>query len=90
MPDLLKERCGFRICLNTTRKRYYDEHSPLAQRFHDRNRGSSTERGYDSDWERVTTTIGLDGAENFHLLLAIVNWLGFHKRCSSTLCRVSQ
>ena len=53
MPDLLKKRCGFRGCPNTTRQRYCDEHAALATRMYDRNRGSTTERGYDSDWERV-------------------------------------
>jgi 5-methylcytosine-specific restriction enzyme A len=53
MPDLLKKRCGFRGCPKTTRDRYCDKHAPLARRFYDRRRGSSTERGYDSDWERV-------------------------------------
>jgi 5-methylcytosine-specific restriction protein A len=53
MPDLLKKRCGVRGCPNTTRHRYCDEHAPLARRFYDRRRGSSTQRGYDSDWERV-------------------------------------
>ena len=53
MPDLLKKRCGYRGCPNTTRKRYCDQHAALATRMYDRNRGSTTERGYDSDWERV-------------------------------------
>jgi 5-methylcytosine-specific restriction enzyme A len=53
VPDLLKKRCGFRGCSNTTRKRYCDEHAALATRMYDRNRGSTTERGYDSAWERV-------------------------------------
>jgi len=53
MPDLLKKRCGFRGCPNTTRARYCDEHVPLARKFYDRQRGTTAERGYDSDWERV-------------------------------------
>src|SRR5688572_9230932 len=53
MPLAIPKRCGFRGCPKTTRQRYCDEHLPLARQFYDRRRGSSTERGYDSDWERV-------------------------------------
>ena len=53
MPLAIPKRCGFRGCPKTTRGRYCDEHAPLARQFYDRRRGSSTERGYDSDWERV-------------------------------------
>jgi 5-methylcytosine-specific restriction enzyme A len=53
VPSALTKRCGFRGCPRTTRQRYCDEHAPLARRFYDRQRGSSVDRGYDSDWERV-------------------------------------
>jgi len=53
VPDLLKKRCGFRGCPKTTRQRYCDEHAALAARMYDRNRGSTSQRGYDSTWERV-------------------------------------
>jgi 5-methylcytosine-specific restriction enzyme A len=53
MPLAIPKRCGFRGCPNTTRQRYCEEHLPLARQFYDRRRGSSAERGYDSDWERV-------------------------------------
>ena len=53
MPLAIPKRCGFRGCPKTTRGRYCDEHLPLARQFYDRRRGSSTERGYDSDWEHV-------------------------------------
>ena len=52
MPDLLKKRCGFRGC-RTPPKRYCDEHAALATRMYDQRRGTTAERGYDSDWERV-------------------------------------
>jgi 5-methylcytosine-specific restriction enzyme A len=53
MPQALKKRCGYRGCPNTTRERYCDEHAPLARQFYDRRRGTTKERGYDSDWERI-------------------------------------
>ena len=53
MPGLLKKRCGYRGCPRTTLGRYCEEHLPLARRFYDERRGSTKERGYDSDWERV-------------------------------------
>ena len=53
MPLAIPKRCGFRGCPKTTRGRYCDEHLPLARQFYDRRRGTTKERGYDSDWERV-------------------------------------
>jgi len=53
MPSQLKKRCSFRGCPNTTRKRYCDEHVPIARRYFDVRRGTTKQRGYDSDWERV-------------------------------------
>ena len=53
MPNLLKKRCAFRGCPRTTRHRFCDEHLPLARKVWDRQRGSTTERGYDGAWKRV-------------------------------------
>jgi len=53
MPLAIPKRCGFRGCPKTTRGRYCDEHAPLAGQFYDRRRGTTKERGYDRDWERV-------------------------------------
>jgi 5-methylcytosine-specific restriction protein A len=53
MPLAIPKRCGFRGCPKTTRGRYCDEHLPLARKFYDGRRGSTKERGYDSDWERI-------------------------------------
>jgi 5-methylcytosine-specific restriction enzyme A len=53
MPMQLKKRCGYPGCPRTTRQRYCDEHLPAARRFYDARRGTTKERGYDSDWERV-------------------------------------
>ena len=53
MPSALKKRRGYRGCPRLTRERYCEEHLPLARRFYDRRRGSTTERGYDSDWKKL-------------------------------------
>ena len=53
MPNRLKKRCGYRGCPNTTTDRYCPEHLPLARRFTDRARGTTAERGYDADWQRL-------------------------------------
>jgi 5-methylcytosine-specific restriction protein A len=53
MPMQPKKRCGYPGCPRTTRQRYCDEHLPIARRFYDRRRGTTKERGYDGDWERV-------------------------------------
>jgi len=53
MPAKLKKRCGYRGCPNVTTERYCDEHLRLMRRESDRRRGSTTERGYDGDWERL-------------------------------------
>jgi 5-methylcytosine-specific restriction protein A len=53
MPNRLRKRCGFRGCPNTTTERYCAEHLRLIRRESDRRRGSTTERGYDGDWERL-------------------------------------
>jgi 5-methylcytosine-specific restriction endonuclease McrA len=48
-----KKRCGYPGCPRTTRGRYCDEHLPIARRYYDARRGTTKERGYDKDWERV-------------------------------------
>jgi 5-methylcytosine-specific restriction protein A len=53
MPSALPKRCGYPRCPRLTRGRYCDEHLPLARRYWDERRGSTKERGYDSDWERI-------------------------------------
>jgi len=53
MPNVLLKRCGFRGCPRTTRQRYCDEHAPLARRFYDRKRGTTTQRGYDGAWKQL-------------------------------------
>jgi 5-methylcytosine-specific restriction enzyme A len=53
MSLALKKRCGFRGCPRTTRRRYCDEHLPLARQYYDRKRGTTKERGYDADWKRI-------------------------------------
>jgi len=53
MPARLKKRCGYRGCPNTTTECYCDEHLRLMRREVDRRRGTTTERGYDGDWERL-------------------------------------
>jgi len=53
MPRALLKRCAFRGCPNTTRQRFCEEHAPIARRYYDQRRGSTTERGYDAAWERV-------------------------------------
>ena len=46
-------RCGFRGCPNLTTERYCPEHQRLARAISDRKRGTTKERGYDGDWERL-------------------------------------
>jgi 5-methylcytosine-specific restriction enzyme A len=53
VPSALKKRCGYRGCPHLTRERYCEEHLPLARKFYDRRRGSTTERGYDGAWKRL-------------------------------------
>src|SRR5688572_30687082 len=53
MPMQPKKRCGYPGCPRTTRQRYCDDHLPIARRFYDRKRGTTKQRGYDGDWERV-------------------------------------
>ena len=53
MPNRLRKHCGFRGCPHTTTERYYAEHLRLMRRVSDRRRGSTTERGYDGDWEHL-------------------------------------
>lgn len=53
MPSRLRKRCGFQGCPNLTLERYCPEHQRQARAISDRKRGTTKERGYDSDWERV-------------------------------------
>ena len=53
MPMQLKKRCGYPGCPRTTRQRYCDEHLPIARRYYDARRGTTKQRRYDSDWERI-------------------------------------
>ncbi len=53
MPNRLRKRCGFRGCPNLTTERYCAEHLRLARAISDRKRGTTKERGYDGDWERL-------------------------------------
>jgi 5-methylcytosine-specific restriction protein A len=53
MPNLPKKRCRYAGCLNTTRNRFCYEHAALAMKYYDNRRGTSRERGYDADWEKV-------------------------------------
>jgi hypothetical protein len=54
MPGPLLKRCAFCGCPNTSRQRFCDEHAPIARRYFDQRRGSTTERRYDGAWERVS------------------------------------
>lgn len=53
MPSALPKRCGYPRCPRLTHGRYCDDHLPLAHRYWDERRGSTTERGYDGAWERI-------------------------------------
>ena len=54
MPLAMKKRCGVRGCPNTTRNRFCEEHAPIAAKIYDRKRGSTTERGYDGAWKKLS------------------------------------